>query len=109
MSARRLERLNGHAVKIGPLGEIEFERARRHLMRVDPRFRPIMQRVGRCRLPEARTRAPFASSVVRRGTSMRSNGSAGIRAAGPRSCRTNVMPANSAAGQNSTRMSRPLK
>jgi DNA-3-methyladenine glycosylase II len=49
--------------RVGPLGEAEFERARRHLMRVDPRFRPIIQRVGRCRLPDARTRAPFAALV----------------------------------------------
>jgi hypothetical protein len=39
----------------------------------------------------------------------RSAASAGMRAAPPISCRTNVIPQCSAAGQNSTRMSRPLK
>ncbi len=32
-------------------------------MRRDPRLAVIIKRVGRCRLPEARTRAPFASLV----------------------------------------------
>jgi DNA-3-methyladenine glycosylase II len=45
------------------LGEAEFERARRHLMRCDPRLAPIIRRVGRCRLPDASTRAPFAALV----------------------------------------------
>lgn len=41
----------------------EFSRARRHLMRRDPRLAPLIKRVGPCRLPEARTRAPFAALV----------------------------------------------
>jgi DNA-3-methyladenine glycosylase II len=45
------------------LSEAEFARARRHLMRRDPRLAPHITRVGPCRLPEARTRAPFAALV----------------------------------------------
>jgi 3-methyladenine DNA glycosylase/8-oxoguanine DNA glycosylase len=45
------------------LVEADFERARRHLMRCDPRLAPIIRRVGRCRLPDASTRAPFAALV----------------------------------------------
>lgn len=43
--------------------EQEFQRARRLLMRRDPRLAPLMKRVGRCLLPDARTRAPFAALV----------------------------------------------
>jgi DNA-3-methyladenine glycosylase II len=45
------------------LSEAEFARARRHLMRRDPRLAPLIKRVGPCRLPDARTRAPFAALV----------------------------------------------
>jgi 3-methyladenine DNA glycosylase/8-oxoguanine DNA glycosylase len=37
--------------------------ARRRLMRRDARLAPLMTRVGRCRLPDSRTRTPFASLV----------------------------------------------
>jgi DNA-3-methyladenine glycosylase II len=43
--------------------EQEFDRARRHLMRRDPRLAEVMKRVGRCRLPDSRTRHPFAALV----------------------------------------------
>jgi DNA-3-methyladenine glycosylase II len=43
--------------------EADFERARRHLMRSDPRLAPLITRVGRCRLPDAGTGAPFAHLV----------------------------------------------
>jgi DNA-3-methyladenine glycosylase II len=45
------------------LTEQEFERARRLLMRRDPRLGALIKRVGRCRLPDARTRQPFAALV----------------------------------------------
>jgi DNA-3-methyladenine glycosylase II len=45
------------------LSEDEFVRARRILMRRDPRLAAVMKRVGRCGLPDARTREPFASLV----------------------------------------------
>jgi len=45
------------------LSEVEFERARRALMRRDPRLSQLIKRVGRCRLPDARTREPFAALV----------------------------------------------
>ena len=45
------------------LSEEDFARARRVLMRRDPRLAEIMKRVGRCRLPDARTREPFAALV----------------------------------------------
>ena len=41
----------------------EFARARRTLMRRDPRLSALIKRVGPCRLPEARTRHPFAALV----------------------------------------------
>ena len=43
--------------------EADFARARRHLMRRDPRLAPLIKRVGPCRLPDARSHAPFASLV----------------------------------------------
>jgi DNA-3-methyladenine glycosylase II len=43
--------------------EQSFARARRHLMRRDPRLAPLIKRVGRCGLPDSRTRAPFGSLV----------------------------------------------
>jgi len=43
--------------------EKDFERARRALMRRDPRLGALIKRVGRCALPDARTREPFASLV----------------------------------------------
>ncbi|HUL74145.1 MAG TPA: DNA-3-methyladenine glycosylase [Vicinamibacterales bacterium] len=45
------------------LTEREFERARRALMRRDPRLRVLIKKVGRCRLPEGRTRHPFGALV----------------------------------------------
>jgi len=45
------------------LTEAEFDRARRALMRRDPRLRAVMKRVGRCRLPDGRTRDPFGALV----------------------------------------------
>jgi DNA-3-methyladenine glycosylase II len=41
----------------------DFERARRALMRRDPRLSALMKRVGPCLLPDARTRHPFAALV----------------------------------------------
>jgi DNA-3-methyladenine glycosylase II len=41
----------------------EIARARRHLMRRDPRLGALIKRVGPCALPASRTRAPFASLV----------------------------------------------
>jgi len=41
----------------------EAERARRLLMRRDPRLAPLIARTGRCRLPDSRTLAPFTSLV----------------------------------------------
>jgi DNA-3-methyladenine glycosylase II len=41
----------------------DFARARRVLMRRDPRLAALMKRVGPCRLPESRTRHPFAALV----------------------------------------------
>ncbi len=41
----------------------EFARARRSLMRRDPRLSAVMKRVGPCRLHESRTRHPFAALV----------------------------------------------
>lgn len=43
--------------------EEEFERARRLLMRRDARLAPLIKKVGRCRLPDGRTRHPFAALV----------------------------------------------
>jgi DNA-3-methyladenine glycosylase II len=45
------------------LTEEEFERARRHLMRRDPRLGTLIKKVGRCRLPDSRAATPFASLV----------------------------------------------
>jgi len=45
------------------LTEQEFERARRHLMRRDPRLGALIKKVGRCRLPDSRKSSPFASLV----------------------------------------------
>ena len=41
----------------------DAERARRLLMRRDPRLAPLIARTGRCRLPDSRTLAPFAALV----------------------------------------------
>jgi len=46
-----------------PFSEADFARARRHLMRRDPRLATLLKRVGPCRLAASRTRAPFASLV----------------------------------------------
>jgi DNA-3-methyladenine glycosylase II len=43
--------------------EAEYERARRALMRRDPRLAPLIKKTGRCRLPDGRTRHPFAALV----------------------------------------------
>ena len=40
-----------------------FARARRSLMRRDPKLAALITRVGPCRLPESRTRHPFAALV----------------------------------------------
>src|SRR5687767_5858516 len=45
------------------LTEQEFERARRALMRRDPRLAALIKRVGRCRLPDSRGHDPFAGLV----------------------------------------------
>jgi DNA-3-methyladenine glycosylase II len=46
-----------------PLTVAEAERARRWLMRREPRLAPIIRRTGRCRLPDSRATEPFASLV----------------------------------------------
>lgn len=46
-----------------PLNELELARARRTLMRRDPRLGALIRRVGPCRLPEARKREPFGALV----------------------------------------------
>jgi DNA-3-methyladenine glycosylase II len=43
--------------------EADFARARRILMRRDPRLGAVIKRVGPCKLTESRTRDPFASLV----------------------------------------------
>lgn len=43
--------------------EADFERARRILMRRDPRLGAVIKRVGRCTLPDGRTHDPFAALV----------------------------------------------
>jgi DNA-3-methyladenine glycosylase II len=45
------------------LSEADFARARRHLMRRDPRLAPLIKRVGPCGLIESRASEPFASLV----------------------------------------------
>jgi DNA-3-methyladenine glycosylase II len=45
------------------LTEAEFERARRTLMRRDPRLAVHIRRVGRCGLPDSRAHDPFAGLV----------------------------------------------
>jgi DNA-3-methyladenine glycosylase II len=46
-----------------PLTEREFERARRHLIRRDPRLAALIRKVGRCRLPDSRGASSFAALV----------------------------------------------
>ena len=46
-----------------PLTEAEFVRARRTLMRRDPRLAVHIKRVGRCCLPDSRSHEPFAGLV----------------------------------------------
>ena len=48
---------------VSALSEQEFERARRHLMRRDPKLAALIRKVGRCRLPDSRAASPFASLV----------------------------------------------
>lgn len=43
--------------------EADFERARRTLMRRDPKLGAVIKRVGRCELPVGRTDDPFAALV----------------------------------------------
>jgi DNA-3-methyladenine glycosylase II len=45
------------------LTEPEFERARRHLMRRDPRLGTLIKKVGRCRLSDSRKESPFGALV----------------------------------------------
>lgn len=45
------------------LTEQEFERARRHLMRRDPRLSALIKKVGRCGLSDSRKEPPFAALV----------------------------------------------
>ena len=45
------------------LTEQEFERARRVLMRRDPRLGALIKQVGRCCLPDSRGNEPFAGLV----------------------------------------------
>jgi len=43
--------------------ETDYARARRALMRRDPRLAAVIKRVGRCELPDSRTHEPFAGLV----------------------------------------------
>jgi DNA-3-methyladenine glycosylase II len=45
------------------LTEAEYVKARRVLMRRDPRLAEVMKRAGRCTLPDGRTHDPFAGLV----------------------------------------------
>ena len=45
------------------LTEAEFAKARRTLMRRDPRLGEVIKRVGRCTLPDGRTHDPFIALV----------------------------------------------
>ena len=45
--------------------EADFARARRILMRRDPRLAAVIKRVGRCALPDSRTHDPFAGARAR--------------------------------------------
>ena len=51
------------AIACRALTEPEFERARRALMRRDPRLGALIKRVGRCRLPDSRGHDPFVGLV----------------------------------------------
>jgi DNA-3-methyladenine glycosylase II len=51
------------AVIARALTEQEYARARRALMRRDPRLGALIKRVGRCRLPDSRHHDPFAGLV----------------------------------------------
>jgi len=51
------------ATGIDGLSDAQIQRARLALMRRDARLAPVIRRVGRCRLAESRTRAPFGSLV----------------------------------------------
>jgi DNA-3-methyladenine glycosylase II len=46
-----------------PSGLVDFERARRVLMRRDPRLAVVIKRVGRCQLPDSASHEPFAGLV----------------------------------------------
>jgi len=45
------------------LTDEDVERARRHLMRKDPRLGVLIRKVGRCRLPDSRSLSPFGALV----------------------------------------------
>jgi DNA-3-methyladenine glycosylase II len=45
------------------LTDAEAARARRILMRRDPRLAPLIKKVGRCRLPDSRALEPYAALV----------------------------------------------
>ena len=45
------------------LTEAEYARARRVLMRRDPRLAAVMKQAGRCCLPDSRAHEPFAALV----------------------------------------------
>jgi DNA-3-methyladenine glycosylase II len=51
------------AIASRALTEHEFDRARRALMRRDPRLGALIKRVGRCRLPDSRGHDPFVGLV----------------------------------------------
>src|SRR6185503_867864 len=50
-------------MKHAGLSASDFARARRHLMRRDPRLAPLIKRVGPCGLIDSRSSEPFASLV----------------------------------------------
>ena len=51
------------AIASRALTEAEFDRARRTLMRRDPRLASLIKKVGRCCLPDSRGHDPFAGLV----------------------------------------------
>jgi DNA-3-methyladenine glycosylase II len=69
--AKQITKNRKHATRKAPSAgwaalagsEAEFERARRALMRRDARLAPLIKKTGRCRLPDGRTRHPFAALV----------------------------------------------
>ncbi len=55
--------MNARSKRPAVLTPKEVLRARRQLMRVDPRLNALLKRVGPCTIARSRTRAPFASLV----------------------------------------------